>query len=62
MFNHAGAYVGMQLLKKFPPSFIIDLVSPIYEELCKENNFIPNIQYFLLLEKNTKIKNFIKRV
>ena len=21
MFNHAGAYVGMQLLKKFPPSF-----------------------------------------
>ena len=42
MFNHSGAYVAMSLLNKFPPSYLIDLLSPKYKKLCAENNFKTN--------------------
>ena len=42
MFNHAGAYVAISLLNKFPPDYLIDLLSPSYRKLCMENNFKMN--------------------
>ena len=31
MFNHAGAYVAISLLNKFPPDYLIDLLSQVIE-------------------------------
>jgi len=42
MFNHSGAYVAISLLNKFPPDYLIDLLSPKYRKLCEDNNFKMN--------------------
>ncbi len=42
MFNHSGAYVAISLLNKFPPDYLIDLLTPSYRKLCEENNFKMN--------------------
>ena len=42
MFNHSGAYVAISLLNKFPPDYLIDLLTPKYRKLCEDNNFKMN--------------------
>ena len=42
MFNYAGAHVAMKLIKRYPPSFIVDLLSPLYEDICKKNDLVMN--------------------
>tara|TARA_B100000212_G_C27373287_1_gene533556 strand:+ start:1538 stop:2446 length:909 start_codon:yes stop_codon:yes gene_type:complete len=62
MFNHAGAYVGMNLLMQYPPSDIVNMLAPIYERLCKENNYeMNNTVLFSSLNKTHHEYEFYKR-